>query len=826
MASILTTWDPSKAIGLSITSNNLTISSNITSAPVQNLVLDLTTIADSLVQFSVILNSTGSPTVTQGIGLTTDIEDSYLGATASFGFYSDGSFLIYGVPTSNAISNFGDPGDVLTLILDTVNYLAYIDINDNGISNSFDVSTVFGLTYSNLYFAYQPSDAVTFSLSSYINNGQTGYIDVLALEPMVPVYTTGNPEDITLGGFVTTDNITIYGTDGQYVRLLNSFGSTNGYCYFSLKIVSNSDDRNGFQIGVVNGTQAATGDLTQTGTACFQSQGYAYRNGGQIDFTFSNFGTNGDIVTFLMNCHSGYMNININNTGWHHTGLYIKDLVSATNYTTFAFTMSRISEVQILDVINSPLTGCTPFLGSLPNNFTTSFENLENGTVINDNNTVILNGLQKIAGYIPISSRYVFSFLVITSGGRLDTGIMYEQNNIESRISYLGVYTDIYGSVTPNPTYTFGEVGDIVTVAIDNENQLIWWDVNHGGWTNNGNPATSEGGISTSIQTFDIVQFFVRGISPVINLQSHINVPITGYTNVIATQSIFSIILTVDTITQKTVNFSWIPVTTDSYSIILNSLVIESGFKGNSWSITTLTPSISYSLQIYNSTANTYSNIVRFRTLNVPQPVLSIDNVTTNQVYFSWVGFNDDTYNVLLDGYTIQSGLTSNASSISYLSPNTNHTLQIFDTSYSLFSSLLTFTTSPLSPPNRLITSTTDEHFVIPASILPPLTLYTRMVAVENMRIVYKTSANPIESFVVRSRELDQDVITFPYKSAITNYSDNIASNTIGLSIVEPYTYPNITLELYYISSIDGQRYSVTGTYQCTGSFVLYNYQA
>jgi hypothetical protein len=100
------------------------------------------------------------------------------------------------------------------------------------------------------------------------------------------------------------------------------------------------------------------------------------------------------------------------------------------------------------------------------------------------------------------------------------------------------------------------------------------------------------------------------------------------------------------------------------------------------------------------------------------------------------------------------------------------------------------------------------------------------MIAVENMRIVFKTSANPIESFVVHIGELSTDVLTFPYQSAITNYNTSVQANTIGTAIVEPYNDPNISVYLQYISSIDGQIHEVSNTYQCTASFVFYNYQA
>jgi hypothetical protein len=222
-----------------------------------------------------------------------------------------------------------------------------------------------------------------------------------------------------------------------------------------------------------------------------------------------------------------------------------------------------------------------------------------------------------------------------------------------------------------------------------------------------------------------------------------------------------------------------------------------------------------------------YSPLLNYTKIIAPVPfTVTVTSVITHQVNFTWVPYTTDTYSVILNESTVQSGLTGNTSTISYLVPSTTYVLQIHDITTNIYSEPISFTTQDLSPPHRLITSTTNGQFIISATLLPPLSTYIRMIAVENVRIVYKTSANPIESFVIRIDELSSDVVTFPYQSAITNYSAVIQSNTIGTAIVEPYNEPNISVYLQYVSSIDGQRHDVSNTYQCTASFVFYNYEA
>jgi hypothetical protein len=205
---------------------------------------------------------------------------------------------------------------------------------------------------------------------------------------------------------------------------------------------------------------------------------------------------------------------------------------------------------------------------------------------------------------------------------------------------------------------------------------------------------------------------------------------------------------------------------------------------------------------------------------------LVVFNLATNHVSLSWIPYSNDSYNIILDGYTVQSGVHGNAASISNLTPLTQYTVRVLDTTTNVYSQQETFTTLSLSQPSRLITSTTNGQFIIPNGFLTPLTSYTRMFALENIRIVFKTSANPIESFIVHFGEQQADIATFPYQSAITNYSAVIQSNTIGTAIQEPYTNPNISVYLQYVSSIDGQIHELNSFYQCTASFVFYDYQA
>jgi hypothetical protein len=315
--------------------------------------------------------------------------------------------------------------------------------------------------------------------------------------------------------------------------------------------------------------------------------------------------------------------------------------------------------------------------------------------------------------------------------------------------------------------------------------------------------------------------------NPSTNISHIINIipPLTGTPAYIILQAP-SVNVIITNTTSTSVDFTWGPYTTDTYSIILDDVIIEYGLKGDSSSIYHLTPFTDYSLQVKDVDTGVTSDPVSFQTLKATLPDVTVTEVTTNSVYFTWTPYTTDTYSVILNENTIQSGLQGNTSSILYLTPSTEYLLIVQDITVDTQSEAVSFTTLDLSPPHRLITSTTNGQFIIPSSLLPPLSIYTRMIAVDNMRIVYKTSANAIESFVVRSLELDKDVVTFPYQSAITNYGAIIASNSIGLSIVEPYTDSDITLKLYYISSIDGQRHEVTGTYQCTGSFVMYNYEA
>jgi hypothetical protein len=132
-------------------------------------------------------------------------------------------------------------------------------------------------------------------------------------------------------------------------------------------------------------------------------------------------------------------------------------------------------------------------------------------------------------------------------------------------------------------------------------------------------------------------------------------------------------------------------------------------------------------------------------------------------------------------------------------------------------------TPTTVYPPYRQILNLQPDGFFYLDTSNPIYTTHVRMISLESIRIILRESANKIESFMIYYR--DTPLIMIPYQSAITNYSATIQSSSIGLSIEEP-AEPIMTLALYYISSVDGQRYQLTDFYQCTASFVTYNYQA
>lgn len=835
MASILTTWDPSRAAHYSITPDNLTITSTVTDQTIQHTVVDLSAL--DTYQFSVILNASAPGSVVQSIGLTTDLETGTLGSSASLAFTSDGNLIINGAVSVGVFGGFGQTGDVLTVAIQKSVNKAFIIVNGTA-SGPFDVSTVFRLSYRNLYFAYSPNDAVTFSLSPYIfGTVSGGYVDVIALQPIVPVYTTVDPT-VFQSTYTSSDNITISssGASTQILPLLVPFNATSGNYYFSIKIDSVSNPLNGFSIGIVNGTHGP--DFTQPGSAGFLSDGTVYDNGGDVTPVVTQpFGQAGDIVTFAIDTFGQYMWLNVNNTGWTgggkpgiDQGLQCGDLFGLGDYMNLAFTMSDTSTVTIQPLINSPLSSFTSFLGSVPKSFLTSFERFENQTLSNNGNTVTLGSTevdQKVAGYIPSTGKYVFSFSIDSNplAKKVYTGFELNLHKLQSLISYSGSYTDTNGEVFPEPTYTFGTTGDVVTIAIDNVNRLIWWNVNNGGWTNSGNPDEGAGGISTvaTITGTDFIQFFIQSSLATFSILPSPQVSLTTFTPVV----VVPIALTINSVTLNEVHFSWSPYTTDTYSILLDDIITDSGIKGNTYSISNLVPSTTYSLQVTDTTSNVYSDSVSFSTLSAPIPQVTVTSVSDTRVTFTWAPYTSDTYSVILDDYAVQSALTGNTSSISYLTPETTYNLKVHDVTYDTYSTQVSFTTLPsAAPPVRIVTSTTNGQFIISADLLPAYSTYPRMIALENMRIVYKTSANPIESFIIHIGELNHDVLTFPYQSAITNYNAVIQSNTIGSVLTEPYTYPNISIYIQSISSIDGQRHEVNNTYQCTASFILYNYQA
>jgi hypothetical protein len=126
-------------------------------------------------------------------------------------------------------------------------------------------------------------------------------------------------------------------------------------------------------------------------------------------------------------------------------------------------------------------------------------------------------------------------------------------------------------------------------------------------------------------------------------------------------------------------------------------------------------------------------------------------------------------------------------------------------------------------PPYRQILNLQPDGFFYLHTSDPVYTTHTRMISIESIRIVLRESANKIESYMIYFENVP--LIMIPYQSAITNYSATIQSSSIGISIQEPAA-AIMPLVLYYISSVDGQTYVLTDFYQCTASFVTYNYQA
>jgi hypothetical protein len=162
--------------------------------------------------------------------------------------------------------------------------------------------------------------------------------------------------------------------------------------------------------------------------------------------------------------------------------------------------------------------------------------------------------------------------------------------------------------------------------------------------------------------------------------------------------------------------------------------------------------------------------------------------------------------------------------------PNDNNTIilsnQIFggDNHDGVISIVGGVTPTIVYPPYRQILNLQPDGFFYLDTTNPIYTTHVRMISLESIRIILRESANKIESFMIYD-DRDTPLIMIPYQSAITNYSATIQSSSIGLSIQEP-AEPIMALALYYISSVDGQRYQLTDFYQCTASFVTYNYQA
>jgi hypothetical protein len=130
-------------------------------------------------------------------------------------------------------------------------------------------------------------------------------------------------------------------------------------------------------------------------------------------------------------------------------------------------------------------------------------------------------GVRATNGYTGASGKYAFGITVNASysGGRVGMiGSTFSLGAVWTINADAVVYAPTSGVVSNASTVgtanTAG-VGDVVTMAIDFDNKMVWVKVNSGNWNNSGtaNPATNTGGFSIASHAITTAKVAVQSAS-------------------------------------------------------------------------------------------------------------------------------------------------------------------------------------------------------------------------------------------------------------------------------------------------------------------------